>query len=93
VVIVRPNLTQDAAQKLANAMREDMTRHERLLSFDMPGDTMLTPRNVVSLEGTQSSWDQVYYIDHISRRMSVGEGFRQSVSCKNHSPLNESIPA
>ena len=93
VVVVRPNLTQDQAQRLANSIREDMTRHERLFSFDLPGDVTLNARNLVRLEGTGTSWDTTYYVASVSRRLSFDAGFVQTVHAKNHSPANASVPA
>ena len=91
-VVVRPNLTLDQAQKLANSIREDLTRHERLLSFELPGDVTLNPRQLVRLEGTGTSWDTTYYVASVSRRIAFDSGFVMEVRCKNHSPANETAP-
>jgi phage protein D len=88
-VIVRPNLTEDQAQKLANQAAADITRHERVVAVDMPGELGLTPRNMVRLQGTSTSFDQAYFVDHIDRSISYEEGFRQSLRLKNTSPRTQ----
>lgn len=88
-VFVRPNLTEKDAQDLANQLAIDLTKHERVIEFDQPGSLTLTPRNIVRLQGTNTSFDQTYFIDHINRSLSFHEGFRQSVRCKNSSPRSQ----
>ena len=93
IVIVRPNLSEDAAQKLADAKRSNMTKHERLFSFELPGDPAFTTRQVIRLEGTRTSWDQVYFVSSVTRHIDRRGGYTMQVHCKNHSPDNETIPA
>lgn len=88
-IYVFPNLTEDEAQKKANSLREDITRHERLVDFSAPADLLLTTEVMVQLQGTGSSWDQTYYVDRVVRRMSFEEGFVMDVRCKNHSPQSD----
>lgn len=87
--IVRPNLTRDQALQLANAMAEDITRHERVLSASLPGDGLLTTRGTVRLVGTGTDWDQIYYPETIARSLSKQEGYRMELRAKNHSPQDE----
>jgi phage protein D len=82
---VIPNLTKDEADKRAKALLEELTRHERVISYSQPGEAALTARSMVRLQGTGSSWDQTYYVDTISRSMRFDGGFVQHVRCKNHS--------
>lgn len=87
--LIRPNLTEQQAQELANKIREDITRNERILTFSRPADQTLTARNVVRFQGTNSSWDSSgdnqYFVDFVRRRMTLREGFTMEVRCKNHS--------
>jgi phage protein D len=83
---VVPNLNRDQALQWAKAKAEEITRHERVLNADMPGDTLLTARSVVRLIGTGTSWDQTYFPDTVTRRLSLKDGYRQSLRAKNHSP-------
>ncbi|MFO0906768.1 MAG: hypothetical protein U0835_00110 [Isosphaeraceae bacterium] len=82
---VRPNLTRDQAQQFAEAKAEEITRHERVLSASLPGDNALTTRTTIRLVGTGTDWDQVYYPDAVTRRLSMQEGYRMEVRAKNHS--------
>ncbi|PHK92896.1 hypothetical protein CR162_21530 [Pseudoroseomonas rhizosphaerae] len=78
-------LTEDEALKIAQQKHKEITDHERVISFTIPGELAMTPRNMVTLEGTGSSFDQTYYIHSIQRSMS-SSGFTQRVECRNSSP-------
>jgi hypothetical protein len=86
--IVRPNLTGDQATQLANRIRTDLSQQERLGSFQLIPDLTLDPRGLLRLRGTNSSWDQTYYIDSVTRSMSFNR-FDMSVHVKNHSLESE----
>ena len=81
-----PGLTQDQAQRFANARLQEISLHERVVDAVIPGETGLTPRQLVSLSGTGTSFDQSYYIDSIDRSYSMDESFIQTIKMKNHSP-------
>lgn len=85
-IYVRPNLTPDAALKLANQKLTELTRHERTIEVRMPGELMLNARSIISLEGTGTDFDQAYYVDLIERRISYGTGMTQFIRAKNASP-------
>ena len=91
-------MTLAQAQAKANAILSDISRHERIVNFEVPGDLSLNPRSVVQVQGTQSGFDQTFFIDRISRSVSFNEGFRMEVACKNHdtrsavAPENETPP-
>jgi len=82
---VYPNKTKDELDKIAKALLEELSRHERVITYSQPGEAALTARSMVRLQGTGSSWDQLYYVDTISRSMRFDGGFVQHVRCKNHS--------
>ena len=82
-VFVRPNLTMDEALKLAQSKLAELTRHERTIIAAMPGELSLTPRSIVILEGTVTSFDQSYYVDEIERSISIGSGFTQRIVARN----------
>ena len=82
---VIPNLTRDKAFQLAKAKAEEITRHERVLTASLPGDNLLTTRAMVKLVGTNTAWDQNYYPDTVTRRISAEEGYRMELRAKNHS--------
>jgi phage protein D len=87
-----PNLDRDKAQDKANKLREEISRHEKLLHFTRPADLVLDARHVVKLTGLDpDTWDQVYYINSVTRHLSDSAGFTMEVSCKNKSTNSQSI--
>ncbi len=90
-VLIRPNLTEDQALKLAQSTLAELTKHERIIHWHSPADLILTPRQMVQLQGTQSDFDQVYYIDTISRHIDFDGGFPMDVTAKNHSVGSETV--
>lgn len=88
-VFVQPNLTPDQALKLAQRKLSELTRHERVVEFSMPGELALTPRSMVTLDGTGSDFDQRYYVDVIERRLRQDGAFIQHIRAKNTSPRTE----
>lgn len=83
--IIRANLTQVQAQKLADSLAEDITRHEKILTATLPGDNLLTTRSMVQLSGSGTAWDQKYYPDSVTRRLSFNGGYEMELRAKNHS--------
>jgi phage protein D len=81
-IYVVPNLTPDQALTLAQQRLNELTRHERVLVAEMPGDMMLTPRMTLALEGTGTGFDTAYRVDEIERTLSPGSGFVQRVRAR-----------
>jgi phage protein D len=88
--VVRPNLTPDKALALAQQRLFELSRHERVIDFSMPGELALTPRSMIMLDGTGTEFDQVYFIDSIERTFRPQTGFVQRVRACNSSPRTES---
>lgn len=88
-VFVQPNLTPDEALKFAQQRLAELIRHERTVQISMPGDLSLSPRSMIALEGTETEFDQLYYVDVIERRLRQNGGFTQFVMAKNSSPRTE----
>lgn len=84
--LIRPNLTPDAMSDIAARQLADIARHERTLEFLMPGDATLTPRSMIHLSGTDSDFDQDYYIVSIDRTFNARRGYQQRVRASNTSP-------
>ena len=92
--LVRPNLTPDQALQLAQSLLAELSQHERVVSFTMPGELTLTPRSIVALAGTGTAFDQSYFVAEVDRTLSVAGGFVQQVRVKNASPAaSATIPA
>lgn len=85
-VFIRPNMTPDQAKAFANAMLDQLSKHERRIDFSMPGEFALSPRGGAILAGTGTAWDQSYFVVEIDRDWSVQGGFVQRILAKNQSP-------
>ena len=88
-VFVRPNLTPDQALNFAQQRLTELTAHERVIELTMPGELALTPRSMITLYGTRSSFDQSYFIDAIERQIRGNGGFTQHVRAKSSSPRSQ----
>ena len=81
-----PNLTAEQAQAKAQAILEELSRHEMNIYAELPGDVLLTGQNLIKVEGTGTAFDQTYYPSSIVRRYSVHEGFHMTLTAKNQTP-------
>lgn len=84
--IKRNGLDQYQAQQLAEKTHKQITDHEMRLSCSMPGDNSLMPNTIVRQEGTNSAFDQLYYVDSVRRSISFEGGYTMSLTAKNHNP-------
>jgi phage protein D len=82
-VFIRPNLSTNGAMSLAQNKLAALTQHGYVLTATMPGELTLTPRDVVSLIGTGSSFDQNYTIDEIRRGFDARRGFIQTLRARS----------
>jgi len=80
-----PGLTAEQALQKAQQILRDITAHEVKLMAELPADNILTVDNIIQLAGTGTAFDQVYYVDSITRRMSLTEGYNMTIAAKNHS--------
>jgi phage protein D len=76
--LLRPNLTPDQARQLAQTRLDELRPHSLVATIEMPGDSILSPRDIVSIVGTGTSLDQQYEILTLVRSIGPG-GFRQSL--------------
>jgi hypothetical protein len=74
------------ALKLAQQKAAELTQHERVWEATMPGDLTLDPRTMIQLVGTETDFDQTYFVDVIDRHLSMEHGFVQHLRAKNTSP-------
>lgn len=82
-VFIVPNLTPNQALSLAQTKLAELSRHERVITAEMPGELTLTPRQHIRLTGTDTGFDQDYWITDITRRLSQSHGFTQHLRAKN----------
>ena len=78
-VITRPNLTIEEAELMAAQALREIQLHRKIISLEMPGDTVLTPRQGIQLGGTGAMFDQVYLVESVERSFAPGTGFIQHV--------------
>lgn len=76
-----PQLEQGQADKIAKKRLRENIRQEMSISLTMPGMASVVPRMTVSLAGTGTIFDQLYYIDSV--RHSVGRGYVMDIDAKN----------
>ena len=86
IVIVRPNLAPNDALQLASRILADLSAHERIVHAELPGELLLTPRTRVQLSGTNTDFDQLYYVAELDRHFSIEHGFSERISLKNTPP-------
>lgn len=84
--VIRNGLTPAAALELARSLYRQIIQHEMTFSGSVPGDNLLMPDTYIRIEGTKSSFDQIYHCDRVRRTMSWETGYRMHISGKNHSP-------
>ncbi|MGA3803681.1 hypothetical protein ACI2VP_05295 [Ralstonia nicotianae] len=89
--VTRGGLDQAAALALAQQMHHEITQHEMKLRARLPADNILTQTAMVRMSGTGTAFDQDYFVDGITRSMSLDEGYVMEVSAKNISP--ETVPS
>lgn len=78
--LVRPNLSDSDAARIAQDRVDELSRHEQCIDLTMPGELELTARSNILLDGTNSDFDQIYQIDCIDRTISSSSGFVQHIS-------------
>ena len=81
-VVVRPNLSADAAQMVAQRLLTQMSQHERGVLIDMPGDLTTQPRDILTLAGTDTDFDGIWTISGVERRVSFDGGFVQTLEAR-----------
>jgi phage protein D len=80
---IEAGLTQDQCQAMAQARYQEITQHTVRLSAELPGDGLLDCRQIVTVAGTGTPWDQDYFPDSVHRTMSSDSGYRMTISAKN----------
>jgi hypothetical protein len=81
-IYVVPNLTAADALNLAQRRLAEISSHERIVVAEMPGDLVLTPRQLLGVEGTGTGFDQTYMIDEVERRFDLHDGFTQRIRAR-----------
>jgi len=86
-----PMLTPLQAAAKAQAILASITQHEILLNATLPPDFTLTKVTPLQVKNTNSVFDQLYYIDVLTRSLDATEGFKMTIEAKNHDTNSEVI--
>lgn len=86
-----PGLTKEQAQQRANQYLQNITKYEVRMTASMPGDNLLQKDSLIKFTGTQSSLDQLFYAESITRTLDL-DGYRMEITSKNHSVDSEIVP-
>ena len=78
--------TQDEAQATANAKLKELSLHEMRMEAEAPADTELNSRRLITVNGTNTKYDQSYYPSSIVKSFSVDDGYRMTINANNSSP-------
>ena len=81
--VVRPNLSNSEAQRLALQLFNQTTAHERRVEMEMPGEFLAQPRSTLLLQDTKTDFDGFYAISSVERRLSFKHGFTQTIEAKS----------
>jgi prophage tail gpP-like protein len=81
-VIVRPNVSADMAQSIAQRVLGEMAQHALCVDIELPGELAMQPRMGLALSDTGTDFDGLYVISDVERRMSFGQGFTQHVRAR-----------
>ena len=81
-----PNLTRAQCAVIARNIRAELGRHERSVSFGMPGEFTLRPRTAIAVQGTGTAFDTKFYVAEVERHFSLRGGFWQTVRARNLPP-------
>jgi phage protein D len=86
-----PTRDQNSLQQLADSTRQEISRNERTITWYEPSaGANFTPRNMVTLTGTGTSFDnQNYYVQSITRTYDINNGLQMQCAAKNHSVQSE----
>lgn len=83
------NLSADEAQRRADQLAAEITKHRMKISVSGPADNKLMLDDSIKLVGTGTAWDQVYFPDSINRSLTFEGGYTWEISAKNQSPESE----
>ena len=65
---------------------ETIISHEMNMTAHLPADNLLSISTPIQVEGTGTSFDQLYFPRQVTREMDSGGGYRMKVEAQNTSP-------
>jgi phage protein D len=78
-----PGLSADQASSRAQKRLNAIVNNEMSMSASLPADNILNARMQVSVTGTGTPFDQIYYPASVTRHMSAEGGYTMSFEAKN----------
>lgn len=81
----QPGMSQAQARKHARAKGNHVSKFERDIEFQMPGDLTLTVDTPVTLTGTGTQFDQTYEVSQLTHFFDLTQGYRMECRCRNRS--------
>jgi phage protein D len=79
MAIVRPNLTPEAAERLARQHVNALNEQALTVQITMPGELLLKPRDILTVCGTRSVFDTNFVVRSVRRHFSTTAGFVQYI--------------
>lgn len=80
------NLTPEQAQAKATSLLRQISEHEMKLTLKMPADGIVTAHSRISVTGTNTLLDQIYYVKNITREMRFDGGYNMAIEAKTTPP-------
>lgn len=77
--------TPTEVAQFAQKTYEDIISHEMKFTAYLPADNILSVSTPVTVQGTGTAWDQLYFPRLITREMDNEEGYRMTVEAQNTS--------
>jgi hypothetical protein len=81
-----PGLSQAQVNALAEQKLAELSAHERNVQLTLPCDPSITIRTILKVTGTNTDFDQSYYVDEITYHCGFEHGYQMTVNAKNSSP-------
>lgn len=91
-VFVKPDLTRAQAERFAEEKLKKISGYQRTAELKMPGDLKTNIRDNIYLSGTGTKFDRRYYIDSLTRQISLKSGFTQTLILKNYAVKIDVMP-
>ena len=79
VVLLRSNLSDAGVETMAQNLNGALSQNAMVVDISMPGETLLRPRDTITVIGDGLGFNIPYSVKSIRRRFSPTEGFTQRV--------------
>lgn len=90
-IYVIPGLTRDQAQRKAQSILDELSRSEIIGNFTAAGNTDLNIDRQVVIYGVGLTLSQNYYLNRVSHRFSLQDGYMVDTSFSNQYLINTTV--